>query len=400
MAYRVETIDLMEPMLPEESDRVLADLAVDLVEQVASLNALIKPNLTHSIGQLVRSMNCYYSNLIEDHNTHPQDIERALAEDFSTEPHKRVLQLEAKAHIEVQAMIDAHQAPPVGIASAAYLRWIHQAFCHRLPPELLRVVNPQTGETLTIVPGEFRDRGVKVGQHIPVQATKILTFLTRFEQVYTPSNLAKYRQVIAVAAAHHRLLWIHPFFDGNGRVARLFAHAYLTHIGIGSSLWSVSRGLARQSQRYKQLLMGADQQRWNDLDGRGNLSARALRDFCQFFLETCIDQVSYMRALLAPDTLLYRIRQYTNEAEQQGKLPARSFLLLREALLMDTFERGQAAQITGYQERQARTVLKQLLNAGLLRSDTPKGPVHLAFNATVAQLWFPNLYPTLPQEQP
>jgi Fic family protein len=396
MIYREEAIDLMEPMLPDGQNPVLADLAVTLLERAASLKTLIKPNLSAAIGHLIRSMNCYYSNLIEDHNTHPLDIERALLEDFSTEPHKRALQLEAKSHIEVQAMIDTGQAPTESVTSASYLRWIHQEFCQRLPPELLQSHNPSTDETLIIQPGEFRHCRVQVGDHIPVAATKIPAFLARFEQVYTPQNLPKYQQVIAVAAAHHRLLWIHPFLDGNGRVARLFAHAYLNQLGVGSSLWSVSRGLARQSQRYKQLLMGADQQRWNDLDGRGNLSARALIQFCQFFLETCIDQIDFMRSLLEPETLLQRVRQYTLEAEQLGKLPQRSFLLLREALLMDALERGQAVQITGYQERQARTVLKKLIDAGLLTSDTPKGAVRLAFNSTIAQSWFPNLYPPSP----
>jgi Fic family protein len=51
-------------------------------------------------------MNCYYSSLIENHNTTLIDIERALKDDFAKEPEKRNLQLEAKAHIEVQAMID------------------------------------------------------------------------------------------------------------------------------------------------------------------------------------------------------------------------------------------------------------------------------------------------------
>ena len=48
-------------------------------------------------------MNCYYSNLIEGHDTHPIDIERALKNDYSQDAHKRDLQLEAKAHIAVQA---------------------------------------------------------------------------------------------------------------------------------------------------------------------------------------------------------------------------------------------------------------------------------------------------------
>ncbi len=43
-------------------------------------------------------MNCYYSNLIEGHDTHPVDIERALRHDYSDDPRTRNLQLEAAAH--------------------------------------------------------------------------------------------------------------------------------------------------------------------------------------------------------------------------------------------------------------------------------------------------------------
>ncbi len=51
-------------------------------------------------------MNCYYSNLIEGHDTHPVDIERALKNDYSRDTHKRDLQYEAKAHVTVQEWID------------------------------------------------------------------------------------------------------------------------------------------------------------------------------------------------------------------------------------------------------------------------------------------------------
>lgn len=60
-----------------------------------------------SLADLVRTMNCYYSNIIEGHVAHPVDIERALKGDYSTDPEKRDLQLEAKAHIMAQQSIDA-----------------------------------------------------------------------------------------------------------------------------------------------------------------------------------------------------------------------------------------------------------------------------------------------------
>jgi Fic family protein len=387
-----ESVALMEPLMPAEENRQLEDLAFELAEKASALNSQVKPQTRQSMGELVRSMNCYYSNLIEGHNTHPIDIDRALANDYSQDLQKRCLQLEARAHIEIQRMIDANQGPE-DIVSTDYMIWLHQAFCSRLPEEFLWVENPETGKKLQVIPGILRTSDVCIGQHIPPSAGALPRFLSRFAEAYSPTRLSRVRQVVAVAAAHHRLLWIHPFFDGNGRVVRLLSHAYLNKIGVGSSLWSVSRGFARNANEYKALLMQADRQRWNDLDGRGNLSAKALQTFCEFFLKTCVDQVEFMQTLLEPTELLRRVEQYAEAEVKAKRLPPGSFPLLREALIFDEFERGKAAAITGYQERQARTVLRKLVEAKLLVSDHPKGKVRLGFPISVVEYWFPKLSP-------
>ena len=378
--------------MPAEGNRRLEDLSIELVEKASALNNQVRPKVRQSMGTLVRSMNCYYSNLIEGHNTHPIDIDRALSGDYSSNEKKRNLQLEARAHIEVQSLIDANQGPD-DIVSVEYMRWLHHEFCSRLPKELLWVENPETGNRLLLEPGKLRNTLVRVGQHIPPSAGALPRFLQRFSEAYQPNRLSRVRQVVAVAASHHRLLWIHPFLDGNGRVVRLLSHAYLNKIGFGSSLWSVSRGLARKVVDYKSLLIAADKPRWNDLDGRGNLSALALQEFCEFFLETCIDQVGFMQSLLEPGELLRRIERYIALEIQAKRLPKGSFQLLQEALVFDEFERGKAATITGYQERQARNVLKALLDAKLLLSDQPKGKVYLGFPIHILEHWFPKLSP-------
>jgi len=387
-----ETPTLMEPMLPEEGNRQLEDLAVDLLAKASGLASQLKSEIKSSIGNLVLSMNCYYSNLIEGHNTHPRDIDRALASDFSNSPEKRALQLEARAHIEVQRLID-EEGNSADIVSPEYICRIHREFCRRLPEELLWITNPDSGKRLKITPGELRDGDVQVGRHIPPAAESLPLFLDRFAEAYNPDKLSKLRRIIAVAASHHRLLWIHPFYDGNGRVTRLLSHAYLKNIGIGSGLWSVSRGLARKVNEYKSLLMRADQPRQGDLDGRGSLSAKGLLEFCIFFLETCIDQVEYMASILEPGELLRRIEIYAKEEESAGRLPRGSFLLLREALLAGSFARGKAGGITGYKERQARSVLSALLEKGLLVSGSAKGPVTLGFPIDIIERWLPRLYP-------
>lgn len=383
----------IEPTLPEADNRGLEDLAFDLISKASSLAGRVNHIVIAAIGNLVRSMNCYYSNLIEGHDTHPQDIERALHKDFSSQPKKRALQLEAVAHIEVQKAIDEGADDPSEPTTASYTLWLHREFCRRLPEELLWVEDPHSGRRVRVRPGEFRDGEVEVGRHVPPAASALPRFLARFEEAYNPERLSKVRRVVSIAASHHRFVWIHPFYDGNGRVARLMSHAMLKRMGIGSSLWSVARGLARDVNRYKALLMAADEPRRNDVDGRGVLSQAALIEFCEFFLSTCVDQVEFMRSILEPSELLRRMEIYTEEEVRAGRLPKGAFPLLREALLAGEFERGKAATITGYGERMARNVMSKLLVSGLLVSSSPKGPVRLGFPLAVVERWFPTLYP-------
>ena len=391
---KIEHVSLMEPMLPEESNHELDDLAIDLVSKASALASKLSPKLRESVANLVRSMNCYYSNLIEGHNTHPRDIEKALAENFSKDKEKRNLQLEAKAHISVQRMIDEGSFWEIeNIVSKEFIAKIHEEFYKLLPEELCQVQNPDTGKVVKIEPGKFRDGDVSVGRHIPPLGVNLDLFLNRFEEAYSPKKLSRLREIIAVAASHHRLAWIHPFYDGNGRVTRLFSHSFLKYIGIGSGLWSISRGLARQSSEYKALLQAADNPRQGDLDGRGSLSHASLVKFCKFFLEVCIDQIGYMSSILEPQELLRRIELYTEDEIRAGRLPKGSFQLLREAVLQGEFERGKATEITAYKSRQATTVVSKLCAQGLLVSDTPKGPVRLGFPVAVLERWLPSLYP-------
>ncbi len=146
------TLYAIEPLVPEDRRQKLEDLATDLVDRAGRLAGRVHPIMQESLGDLVRAMNCYYSNLIEGHDTHPVDIDRALAGDFAHDRAQRNLQLEARAHIEVQQMIDRGQAP-APVVSVDFLLWVHREFCARLPDELLWVENRETGERLPVVPG-------------------------------------------------------------------------------------------------------------------------------------------------------------------------------------------------------------------------------------------------------
>lgn len=384
----------MEPLVPEDHRHTLEELATELVDRAGRLAGRVHPVMQESLGDLVRAMNCYYSNLIEGHDTHPVDIDRALSGDYAQDTTRRNLQLEARAHIEVQRMIDRGEAP-APVVSVAFLLWVHREFCCRLPDELLWVENPDTGERLRVVPGELRETHVRVGRHIAPAPEELPAFLNRFVEAYDGRQLGRLRRIIAVAAAHHRLLWIHPFLDGNGRVARLFSYALLRELNVGSSLWSVARGLARRQKDYKAALQAADEPRRGDLDGRGNLTLRGLEEFSAFFLDACVDQVTFMDSLFEPQELLNRMEIWTTEEVRLKRLPKGSWPLLREAALAGEFLRGKATELTGYEERQARTVLSKLMSQGLLVSSSDRGPVRLGFPIDVVERWFPRLYPGL-----
>ena len=382
-----------EPYLPVEGSALLEDLAFKLAREASALAGQLPPQVASQIGELLRSINCYYSNLIEGHNTHPRDIDRALARDYAQDPARRDLQLEARAHIEVQQLVDVGGSAPVPAASRDFIAWAHREFCSRLSATLLIVTNPDTGEQLSVVPGELRSRPVVVGRHVPPPAEDLPAFLQRFAQVYAAGTLTQPRQVVAVAAAHHRLLWIHPFLDGNGRVARLMSHAMFLELRMGSGLWSVSRGLARNVVEYKQLLMAADGPRRGDHDGRGALSEAALADFCRFFLECCLDQVRFMRELLQPDELQRRVDLYVRDEVDAGRLPAGTAPVLRETLRVGTVARGRVARLIGTSERTARRVTATLLERKLLVSDSHRGALRLGIPLDVVERWFPRLYP-------
>jgi len=390
---RRESIALMEPLLIGQDSRhrhALIDIALDLAQKSAGFRRSLPESLLASLADLVRSMNCYYSNLIEGHDTHPIDIERALKDDYSKDARKRDLQLEAKAHISVQQWIDGGGLQGRALTADSVCE-IHRRFCELLPDGLLWVEDPTTKKRVKVIPGELRDGDVKVGNHVPISPPAVPRFLQRFEEVYC--GLGKTETILAAAAAHHRLVWIHPFLDGNGRVARLISHATLLEALDTGAVWSIARGLARSVDAYKGHLAACDLTRRNDLDGRGNLSEENLAEFSRFFLTTCIDQVSYMESLMQPDQLRARILLWAEEQMRLNKLPPKSGTVLEAVLYRGELPRADTPAVVDSSVRSARRVVSALLEQGVLTSESTRAPLRLAFPATLASRWMPGLFP-------
>jgi Fic family protein len=388
-----EVISLMDPLLIGEGSRHrggLVDLALDLVQKSTEFRHSLPQSLLPSLADLVRAMNCYYSNLIEGHDTHPIDIERAMKNDYSQDARKRDLQVEAKAHITVQKWIDSGGLKGRTVTSDG-VRDIHRRFCELLPEDLLWVEDRETKELVRVVAGGLREKGVRVGAHVAISPGAVPRFLQRFEEAY--GRLSKTDLILGTAAAHHRLVWIHPFVDGNGRVTRLMSHAMLLETLDTGAVWSVARGLARNVEAYKQHLAACDSTRRNDLDGRGNLSEEALSEFTEFFLRTCIDQVEFMKGLMQPDRLRTRILLWAEEETRVNTLPPKSGKILEALLYRGELPRADSAEVVGVGARHARRVVAALVERGVLSSESPRAPLRLVFPAALAARWMPGLFP-------
>lgn len=396
MAF-LETTARLEPcQLPSYSEK-LADLISAVAANASRLGARLHPLTAASLADLVRVMNCYYSNLIEGHDTRPRDIERALFEEFEAVPERRNLQLEARAHVRVQQAIEGLHAQQLLTEPAApsFIRWVHEQFYADAPAQLLTISSG--GGSYRMQPGVFRHEPRHdnvVGRHLPPSSTFVPAFMDYFGQRFRLEPLGAAARIAAIAIAHHRLNYIHPFPDGNGRVSRLVAHAMALRAGIGAhGLWSISRGLARglnDRGEYKRMMDLADSPRQNDLDGRGNLSLKALEEFVTWFCQVALDQLAFMSQVFDLDSLAARLDIYVT---RDLGLSPHATQLVHALLQRGEMPRGDAGPVTSLPERTARQLLSRLGDAGLIASHTPKGPVSLRFNTTSAETLFPRLFP-------
>lgn len=379
-------VSSMEPMMPRVTPELIS-LSGAIRERIGGLKEKLHPITAKAVSAVVADMNSYYSNLIEGHHTYPKDIERALQNDFSSNLQERDKQLLGLAHVKTENAILSY-ATEENIFTPGTLLKIHETFYANLP-ESMRLSKSQSGKEYQIIPGKFRNFEVAVGAHQPPASKSLEKFIARFCEAY--KNIPIGEILIATAASHHRLAWIHPFGDGNGRVVRIFTSSLLKAYGLnGGGIWSISRGLARNRSQYYAKLAIADQGRQGDLDGRGTLSERSLVEFCEFFLSTMLDQMDFMLGILKLDSVISRYARLMHEV-----FPKKSELCLRIIKELWTFgetPRGKICEITGMSERASRAILSELESKGFVKSDSLKTPIHINISADISEQIFPNLF--------
>ena len=398
------TVGSIEPLFPEE--RVLDPLIERTTELVDSSQKLLTARGTPFATALVprlRAMNSYYTNKIEGQHTTPARIEAALKRDFSADDAERKKQRLAMAHIETESSLEAEcdSLETPALFEPARLTAIHERFFSYLP-----VAERFTSEGEPIVPGELRKSDVTVGRHLAPEPEMIAPLLDAWAKRYTHIRIKDY-QLIGIACSHHRLAWIHPFADGNGRVARLHSHLALRSADLTHGLWSPLRGLAREHEQYYARLSEADQTRRNDLDGRGNLSQEGLVRFAQFFLDCCLDQVSVMVHMTEFDGIANRLLdllRYLDSnpwmigSEKSVIKPEASALAMEFVATRRAVTRAEFTRMLGVTEVLARRITRSLLDFGLLDSPSHRGDLSFGLPLKSLRFLFPRLWPEVDQE--
>jgi len=390
-----------DPAIPSRRLGELKDMAQEVVIASSTLGGRIAVRTAAALGDRLRFLNSYHSNLIEGHKTSILDIEAALQQDFSGDEQKRYAQELCAAHVRAERVLMAEvlETPPVNICAEDFVSRIHRTIYEQLPSHHL-FVHDQGGFTRhAVLPGQMRDGQVSLDggltPHGP-SADRLPAKFAAFSRAYDPVNFHGDERLIAIAASHHRLVWLHPFRDGNGRVTRLFSGLYLAHAGINrSNLWSLSRGFSRDKQWYMTNLRSADSP---DQDRKG-FDQDYFADFCLYFLEVCLDQIRFMDKILGLNRIDARIEGYIRDRDKtrgaMDPLDQRSAKLLKALFLQGEVPRGEARSIMGMDhqtDRHARRIVSQLVREGLVCSSSHRAPLTIGFPTQVLRYYFPDIF--------
>ena len=387
-----------QPLFPEE--RVLAplqDLSAQVIEACLRLTGHGAIPVALALKPKLRAMNSYYTNRIEGQHTHPADIERAIRKDFDADAAIARKQRLAIAHIDLEEELEQIVAGtnPLTLFSSALVCDIHKRLYEKLPE-----ADRTTDQGEPVQPGQYRKRDVRAGFHVAPHWEEIEGLMDGWAARYG-SLPGKESLLIGTACSHHRLAWVHPFIDGNGRTARLHTHLVLHAMGLTQGLWSPMRGLARTQDQYYARLNNADMARRNDLDGRGPLSQEELVAFVRYFLEVCLDQVQFMRDRLTLQTLKDRLKTLLMSLQADSwEIGSEKSVIKIEALeplhyvaMTGPLDRSRFISMIGTEERTARRILASLLDYGILKADSPRAPVEFAIPLKSLRFLFPNLWP-------
>ena len=160
--------------------------------------------------------------------------------------------------------------------------------------------------------GKYRTGNVRItGSSItPPSYTKIISLMDDY--IHTIKKIQSY-PLKKAAFIQHRLVWIHPFFDGNGRVARLVTNLFFMQQGYPPVVLE-----QEQRNTYYLVLHQADNGNLSPLAG---FIAKAMNESLQMYLSVFIDEEHLIPLKELAQHSSYS-QEYLSLRARQGKLDA------------------------------------------------------------------------------
>lgn len=197
-------------------DMPITDLIMEMEKlRYKIVDGTTPPYIFYQIRGIFQMMESIGSSRIEGNNTTIMDYVEStkITSDSSTEEEKIE---EIKNIEEAMRFIEANiDETPI---SLHFIRELHSLTVKDLSPEKEGAKHP----------GTFRTSNVRISgsTHTPVDSFLVEPLMRELVEFINSDTPAKY-DLIKIAIAHHRFVWIHPFENGNGRVVRLFTYALL-----------------------------------------------------------------------------------------------------------------------------------------------------------------------------
>lgn len=390
---------LLEPALPNLTAELSAEVE-DVVAAIRRLDGRVVGGLEHVVRPTFRKAHTHHSLYIEDRPSTLAELMSAAG----PAPHRDKRDPEADLRSSLDLLEWLHEGAGRRRAVSAptdpvLLAELHERFYSRLPEDARRLRVEDSGREVDVDPGRWRKENVRVGTHWAPAAEDLDAILNRWGERFDPARFGSVAErLLAVIASHHRLLFIHPFRDGNGRVARLVMDAALIATGLDAKgSWTPARGFARARREYYRALAAAEAERRYDTDGRGDRSAEGLLVWCRFVLGVIREQVAFTATLLEPSLLRKRVRTAVAEAVggRDSTMESAGRLVL-SAWEHGPLTRSEIVRESAVPDRTARRLLAELAELGWVRAitgdDKRSSPVIGALPLTAAPTVFPNLF--------
>lgn len=216
-------------------------------------------------------------------------------------------------------------------------------------------------------PGKYRDHDVAISgsSHVPPASASVHAYMSDLFD-FANERRPAHEQMLQIALAHHRFVWIHPFGNGNGRVARLFTYWMLRKLIFdthGHSALNPAAVFGNDRSEYMRALEAADP-----------ISAQGDLEWAQFFVQGIRDDLE--RVVRLGDHNFLRkdlLDPVIDTMEEEGILSRKDAQVLRTIATLGTVKSGDLVEILGENPTRRSRELRRLLDRGLVTT-ADRGP--------------------------